>query len=127
MREFLRRYEEAGVDQVIFVLQAGRNRHEHIMESLELFGREVLPEFVERDEAATKAKAERLAPVVEAAMARKTDDVPRMPDDYVMQALPKQMVDAMHNDEAEKWLEDLADTSAAGDPDGTLSRGILNN
>ena len=45
-----RRYEEAGVDQVIFVLQAGKNRHEHIMESLELFGREVLPEFAERDE-----------------------------------------------------------------------------
>jgi hypothetical protein len=87
----------------------------------------VLPEFAERDEGATKAKAERLAPVVEAAMARKTDDVPRMPDDYVMRALPKQMVDAMHNADAEKWLEDLADTSAAGDPDGTLSRGILNN
>ena len=45
VREFLRRYEEAGVDQVIFVAQAGKNRHEHIMESLELFGREVLPEF----------------------------------------------------------------------------------
>jgi len=127
LREFLRRYEEAGVDQLIFVMQAGKNRHEHIMESLELFGREVLPEFAERDEAATKAKAERLAPTVEAAMARRTDDVPRMPDDYVMRALPKQMVDAMHNDDAEKWLEDLADTSAAGDPDGTFSRGLLNN
>ena len=55
-------------------------------------------------------------------MARKIDDAPRMPDDYVMRALPKQMVDAMHNDEAEKWLEELADTSAAGDPDGTLPR-----
>ena len=55
VREYLRRYEEAGVDQVIFVLQAGRNRHEHIMESLELFGREVLPEFAERDEAAPAA------------------------------------------------------------------------
>ena len=42
--------KSAGVDQVIFVLQAGKNRHEHIMESLELFGREVLPEFKERDE-----------------------------------------------------------------------------
>ena len=50
LREFLRRYEECGVDQVIFVQQAGRNRHEHIMESLELFGREILPEFKDRDE-----------------------------------------------------------------------------
>ena len=53
LREFLRRYEEAGVDQLIFVMQAGHNRHEHIMESIELFGTEVLPEFIERDEAAT--------------------------------------------------------------------------
>jgi alkanesulfonate monooxygenase SsuD/methylene tetrahydromethanopterin reductase-like flavin-dependent oxidoreductase (luciferase family) len=127
LREFLRRYEEAGVDQLIFVMQAGKNRHEHIMESLELFGREVLPEFAERDEAATKAKAERLAPVVEAAMARKRDDAPRMPDDYVMKALPRQMVDSMHNEDADKWLEDLADTSAAGDPEGEFQRGLLNN
>ena len=48
VRELCRRYEAAGVDQVIFVLQAGRNRHEHICESLELFGAEVLPEFAER-------------------------------------------------------------------------------
>ena len=43
VREFLARFEDAGVDQVIFVLQAGRNRHEHICEILELFGTEVLP------------------------------------------------------------------------------------
>ena len=70
-REYLRRYEEAGVDQVIFVLQAGRNEHEHIMELLEVFGREVLPEFAERDPALSAAKADRLAPVVAAALARK--------------------------------------------------------
>ena len=33
---------------MIFVAQAGRNRHEHICEALELFGTEVLPEFAER-------------------------------------------------------------------------------
>ena len=49
IREYLRRYEECGVDQVIFCSQAGKNRHEHIMESLELFGKEVLPEFAERE------------------------------------------------------------------------------
>jgi alkanesulfonate monooxygenase SsuD/methylene tetrahydromethanopterin reductase-like flavin-dependent oxidoreductase (luciferase family) len=127
LREYLRRYEAAGVDQLIFVLQAGKNRHEHIMEALELFGREVLPEFAERDEAAARAKAERLAPAVEAALARKRDDAPRMPDDYVMKALPRQMVDAMQNAEADKWLDDLADTSAAGDPDREFQRGLLNH
>ena len=76
IREYLLRFEEAGVDQVIFVMQAGKNRHEHICESLELFGREVLPEFKDRDEAQVKAKADRLAPVIEAAMARKADADP---------------------------------------------------
>ncbi len=56
LRAFLRRYEDAGVDQLIFVMQAGKNRHEDIMESLELFGTEVLPEFAERDGAAVAAK-----------------------------------------------------------------------
>ena len=50
LRDYLLRYEECGVDQVIFCFQAGKNRHEHIMEALELFGREVLPEFKDRDE-----------------------------------------------------------------------------
>ena len=36
------------------MLQAGRNQHEHIMESIEIFGREVLPEFIDRDEAQVK-------------------------------------------------------------------------
>jgi hypothetical protein len=97
------------------------------MESLELFGREVLPEFAERDEAATLAKAKRMEPIVEAAMARKVDDAPRMPADYVMKALPKQMVDAANNEEAQKWMERLADDRATGDHDDEFARGILNN
>ena len=56
LREYLRRYEDCGVDQVIFCFQAGKNRHEHIMEALELFGREVLPEFKDRDEELTRKK-----------------------------------------------------------------------
>ena len=72
IREYLRRYEEAGVDQVIFVMQAGRNRHEDIMSSLELFAAEVLPEFADRDAAATDAKNARLAPAVARAMGRKS-------------------------------------------------------
>ncbi len=37
VRAHLRRYEQAGVDQIIFVQQSGNNKHEHICESLELF------------------------------------------------------------------------------------------
>ena len=101
LREYLRRFEEAGVDQVIFVLQAGKNRHEHICESLELFGREVLPEFKERDDAAVKAKADRLAPVVEAAMARAAAQPPppALPDGYHFPAMPRKWVDEMGSEE----------------------------
>ena len=63
----------------------GKNRHEHICESLELFGREVLPAFKERDEAQVQAKAARLAPAVEAALARRaptSPTPPALPSDY---------------------------------------------
>ncbi|HZP31029.1 MAG TPA: LLM class flavin-dependent oxidoreductase [Acidimicrobiia bacterium] len=75
VREFLRRYEDAGCDQVILFSQVGRNRHEDVCESLELFAREVLPEFAERDEERSRRKAERLAPVIERALARR--ELPR--------------------------------------------------
>jgi alkanesulfonate monooxygenase SsuD/methylene tetrahydromethanopterin reductase-like flavin-dependent oxidoreductase (luciferase family) len=122
LREFLRRYEAAGVDQLIFVMQAGHNRHEHIMESIELFGSEVLPEFIERDEAGAEAKAARWEPLIAQAMARKITDHPTMPPDYVMRAIPKQMVDAMDSAPAQQWLEELADKQAAGVEDEEFQR-----
>jgi hypothetical protein len=70
--DLCRRYEAAGVDQVIFVLQAGPNRHEHICESLEQFGRQVLPHFGDRREEREREKAERLAGAVERALARRS-------------------------------------------------------
>lgn len=69
--DLVRRYEAAGVDQVVFVLQAGDNKHEHICESLELVGEQVIPEFAEGREERERAKAERLAPAIEAALARR--------------------------------------------------------
>jgi alkanesulfonate monooxygenase SsuD/methylene tetrahydromethanopterin reductase-like flavin-dependent oxidoreductase (luciferase family) len=45
IRRKLRRFQESHVDQIILLNQAGRNTHEHICESLELFAREVMPEF----------------------------------------------------------------------------------
>ncbi|TDB97760.1 LLM class flavin-dependent oxidoreductase [Actinomadura sp. 7K534] len=69
--DLVRRYESVGVDQVSFVLQSGPNEHEHICESLELFGKAVLPHFTEGREEREAAKAERLAPAIEAALARR--------------------------------------------------------
>ena len=79
IREFIRGYEEAGVDQVVFVSQAGRNRHEHICESLELFAAEVLPEFAEAADQGEREKSERLAPIMETALSRR--EPPREPPD----------------------------------------------
>jgi hypothetical protein len=51
--------------------QVGRTRHEDVCESLELFATEVLPEFAERDEEASRKKAERLAVPIEEALTRR--------------------------------------------------------
>jgi hypothetical protein len=48
------------MDAVLFFVQCGPRQHEHIMESMELFGREVLPEFAERHPEHQKWRAEQL-------------------------------------------------------------------
>ncbi len=48
IRKRLRQFEAAHVDQVILLNQAGKTTHEDICESLDLFAREVMPEFHDR-------------------------------------------------------------------------------
>ena len=45
IRKKLRRFRTSHIDQVILLNQAGKNSHEHICDSLELFAKEVMPEF----------------------------------------------------------------------------------
>ncbi len=71
IRDLIERYRAAGVDQIIFVSQAGRNRHEDICESLELFGRTVLPAYAETADAEDQARRERLASATSRALARR--------------------------------------------------------
>jgi alkanesulfonate monooxygenase SsuD/methylene tetrahydromethanopterin reductase-like flavin-dependent oxidoreductase (luciferase family) len=70
-RTHVRSYEAAGVDQIILLQQAGRNRHEHICASLQILADEVLPEFKAQASEREKRKAEELAPYIARAMARK--------------------------------------------------------
>ena len=49
IRRRLREFEAAHVDQVILLNQTGRTPHEDICSSLELFAREVMPEFHARE------------------------------------------------------------------------------
>ncbi len=100
VRDYLRRYEACGVDQVILSCAAGRNRHEHVMETLELFAREVMPEFAERDEQHQRDKAQRLAPVIEAVMARKpSGDHPPLEPDYEIPAYPRLDADQQQSEQ----------------------------
>lgn len=71
VREHMRVLEDAGVDQVLLLHQGGKLRHDWNCESLELFAREIMPEFLERHDAREASKREKLAPHIEAAMARK--------------------------------------------------------
>jgi alkanesulfonate monooxygenase SsuD/methylene tetrahydromethanopterin reductase-like flavin-dependent oxidoreductase (luciferase family) len=71
LRDHLRMFHEAGVDEVAFVQQAGRTRHEHICEAIELFAEEVMADFRAGEAERQARKAEELAPYVEAAFRRK--------------------------------------------------------
>ncbi len=72
LRAHLRKFADVGVDQVTFIQQAGNNKHEDICHSLELFAREVMPEFKAAEAERKAAKEAELAPYIEAALARKT-------------------------------------------------------
>jgi alkanesulfonate monooxygenase SsuD/methylene tetrahydromethanopterin reductase-like flavin-dependent oxidoreductase (luciferase family) len=90
IRQLVRRYEEAGVDQLIFISQAGRNRHEDICESMELFAREVMGEFHDRAEALEREKIVRLTPAMDRALARR--ESPRVaPEGYTFPAAAFQL------------------------------------
>jgi hypothetical protein len=119
IRDFLKRYEECGVDQIIFVSQAGKNKHEDIMESLELFGTKVMPEFLERDPKLEQEKRKRLEPVLEKAMKRKpAEDHPPLPsDDYAFPAIPRAMAERAGpaGDQFLSQLETIANQRAVGD------------
>lgn len=71
VRTHLKRYEDVGMDQIIFVQQVGRNRHDHICESLDLFSRTLLGEFKERELARQAKKQAELQPYIDAALERK--------------------------------------------------------
>jgi alkanesulfonate monooxygenase SsuD/methylene tetrahydromethanopterin reductase-like flavin-dependent oxidoreductase (luciferase family) len=108
--EVFAEFEDAGVDQVILLQQAGRYRHADIMASLRLFGDRVLPGFAGRAGAREAAKAERLAGAV--ARARERIDLPEraeVPDVLAYPAL----------------VERASDTTALVGPDRSLTGAAL--
>jgi hypothetical protein len=87
VREFLRGYEQSGVDEIILLLNP--RSHEGTMESIELMGKEVLPEFIERDARAVADKAKRLEPVIAKVQARRPgSNAPQFDETYAFGGLP---------------------------------------
>jgi hypothetical protein len=70
VRRRLRDLRDAGVDQTVFIMQHGKTKHEHICESLELFAREIMPEFLDEHEARQARKMKELDPYIEKAFER---------------------------------------------------------
>src|SRR5215217_7219531 len=108
--DLCRRYEAVGVDQVIFVMQAGPNRHEHICESLELFAQRVMPEFTHDREQREHAKAQRLAPAVRRALERR-EPAREAPPAYVIdeQAELERAIRTRREGGLRRRLEELAE------------------
>lgn len=100
VREHLKGFSDAGVDQVIFIQQGGKNRHQHICEAMELFAEKVMPEFKVEEEERERRKMEELAPYIEAAMQRKKAMKPLADDEIpTYLALGRQITE---NDEKAK-------------------------
>jgi hypothetical protein len=105
--------------------------HERIMESLEMM-RDIIPEFHERDIAISAAKERRLAPAMEAAMARREaqDNDPELDENYRTGAIPiywdgvgrsTEALDASEKIAAE-MAEESAREAAAVQPQSTVGR-----
>jgi len=70
-RDHLRTFADVGVDQAVFIQQGGKNKHEDICDSLELFAARVMPEFHAEETARQQRKMTELQPYIEAAFKRK--------------------------------------------------------
>jgi alkanesulfonate monooxygenase SsuD/methylene tetrahydromethanopterin reductase-like flavin-dependent oxidoreductase (luciferase family)/putative sterol carrier protein len=71
VRELIGRYEQAGVDELMLCVQTGKTTHNDIMEALELFAAEVMPEFAQRRPAREEAKRELLGDAPRRALERR--------------------------------------------------------
>ena len=71
LRAQLKEFEDVGIDQVICLSQAANVSHELLSSSMELFSKEVMPEFKDRDQKSERKRAERHARLTEIAMPRR--------------------------------------------------------
>ncbi len=72
VRALVAAYAAAGVDEIVWVVQAGRTSLAHARETLELFAAEVLPPFRVQADTEEARRAAELAPAVTRALARRS-------------------------------------------------------
>lgn len=101
LREHLLKFEKCGVDQVTFIQQAGRNKHEHICEALEVFASKVMPEFKAREPEREAKKLAELKPYLDAAMQRRIE-MRSLPDEEIptFVSLGRQVSEQSANEES---------------------------
>jgi len=71
VRSHLGTMGNTGVDQTVFIQQGGKDKHEDIMDALDLFATDIMSEFKDGEAKRLKRKDEELAPFVEAVFKRK--------------------------------------------------------
>jgi len=138
--EKLRAYADTGIDQMIFLQRTGKTRHEHILDSMQVFAEQVMPEFKAREAEREAAKQAELAPFVEAALARKQKMPPIAEADIpavtafgkaiaagkaVYSDMPKEQAEATHHAAGgiAMFTEDYADESVPSAKEGEDGKG----
>ena len=113
LRAHLRKFSDAGVDQTVFIQQGGKNKHEDICDSLNLFASVVMPEFKAEQEARDKRKQDELAPYIEKAFSRKQwmkeltdDEIPSYPAyGATVAEIDTSQMDDVAKARAERWKQ----------------------
>jgi alkanesulfonate monooxygenase SsuD/methylene tetrahydromethanopterin reductase-like flavin-dependent oxidoreductase (luciferase family) len=119
VRHNLEAYEAAGTDELMLLLPPAR--HEFLMESLTLLGREVLPAFRERDEKAREQKAARLEPALEKVLARYQNPAPPLDPEYWFGGVPQSWDGASAATEVQDAMQTAARLRAAAPTEGKRS------
>lgn len=101
IRRKLRQFQASRVDQVILLNQAGKTSHEDICSSLELFAREVMPEFhaAEPEHAAWKQKV-LAGEIVLEDLDTKPYDIFSHQNEHIVRLTPEQLKQKMAEKEA---------------------------
>ena len=101
IRRKLRQFRQSRVDQVILLNQAGKTSHQDICESLELFAKEVMPEFhaAEAEHAEWKRKVLAREIVLEDLDVQKYDIYSHQ-NEHIVRLTPEQLKQKMAEKEA---------------------------